>query len=122
MAEEKAAQRTGPLLEGWSACYFAIRYERSSVQIHPRDSPIAILFVPGALTGDMGRDVRFGRGIDFPKSPPVAVYGRYQTWAVVLLQSQIRSRVPSAVLPLVTARQRPDCGFTRRFWFRQRHC
>ena len=49
-------------------------------------------------------------------------YGRYQAWAAVSLQSQIWSRVPSAVLPPVTSRQRPDCGFTRRFWFRQRHC
>src|ERR1700730_17482242 len=38
------------------------------------------------------------------------------------MQSQIWSRVPSAVPPPVTSRQRPDCGFMRRLRWRQRHC
>jgi len=54
--------------------------------------------------------------------PAATSYGRYQACAAVPLQSQIWSRVPSAVPPpLETSRQRPDCGFTRRFWFRHLH-
>ena len=49
-------------------------------------------------------------------------YGRCQTCAAVLLQSQSWSRVPLPVLPPVTSRQRPDCGFIRRLCCRQRHC